>query len=95
MTSVDSISLSELKQAVHKADILARPNVIICNPKDEEKLKNALDDMNVFLIRPYEAVEQGKTYVINRYKLERELFTSNLKYCYKCGAKMGENEEWI
>lgn len=75
-TSIDGIRLNELKAAVHKADILARPYVIICNPKDEEKLKNALDDMNVFLIRPFDAVEEGKTYVINRYKLEEELAKS-------------------
>lgn len=73
MTSVDSISLSELKQAVHKADILARPNVILCNPKDEYKLKNALDNIGGFLIMPHGAVEEGKTYIINRQKLEEEI----------------------
>ena len=75
-TSIDGIRLNELKAAVRKADMLARPNVIICNPKDEEKLKNALDCMNIFLICPHEAVEEGKTYIINRYKLDEELAKS-------------------
>ena len=76
MTSVDGISLSELKQAVHKADILARPNVILCNPKDEYKLKNALDNIGGILIMPHGAVEEGKTYIINRQKLEEEILNA-------------------
>ena len=79
ITSVDGISLNDLRQAVHKADILARPNVIICNPKDEEKLKNALDYIGGFLIMPYEAVEEGKTYIINRQKLEEEILNAYVK----------------
>lgn len=75
-TSIDGIRLNELKAAVHKADILARPNVIMCNPKDEEKLKNALDNIGGFLIKPHGAVEEGKTYIINRQKLEEEILNA-------------------
>ena len=66
------MTIDEIKQAIHKADLQIRPNIIFVNPLDVEAIKEALPEIeNAMVIHETEAIESGKAAVINRETYEK------------------------
>lgn len=59
----------ELKKALHDMDLLVRPNIVFCNPKQYEQIKTALENQP-FIVEADAAVEEGKVIVVDRKKME-------------------------
>jgi hypothetical protein len=59
----------ELKKALHDMDLLVRPNIVFCNPKQYDMIKDALENQP-FIVEADVAVEEGKTIVVDRKKME-------------------------
>lgn len=67
------MSINEIKQAIHKADLMLRPYILAVNPSKEDKFKQVLKDTeyeNMVIVQPDSAVEMGKAFLIDRKKLE-------------------------
>lgn len=63
------MTIEEIKQALHKADLALRPNIVFVNPSDAKTIKDALPEIDKkIVIKETEFVEQGKAYVIDRRK---------------------------
>lgn len=56
---------------MHKLDVLVRPYVICCNPKDEQLFEEY--KKKGFIIYTDAVIEKGTCYVIDRSKLEPEV----------------------
>lgn len=67
----------EIEEALHRMDLLQRPFVFFVNPSEEEKIVQALKDINEedkVLVKTTEFVELGKAIVVKREELERWTF---------------------
>jgi hypothetical protein len=67
------MAIEEIKQAIHKADLILRPYILVVNPSEEDKFKQVLKDTeyeNMVIVQPDSAVEMGKAFIIDRKKLE-------------------------
>lgn len=67
------MTIDEIKQAIHKADLMLCPYILAVNPSEEDKFKQALKDTeyeNMVIVQPDSAVEMGKAFIIDRKKLE-------------------------
>ena len=65
------ISIKEIKQAIHKADLQLRPWIVFANPIDAKAIKEALPRIEEeVVIQETDAVESGKAIAIERKKLE-------------------------
>jgi len=65
------MSIEEIKQAIHKADLQLRHWIVFANPIDAKAIKEALPRIEEeVVIQETDAVESGKTIVIERKKLE-------------------------
>ena len=65
------MTIEEIKQVIHKADLALRPNIVFMNPKDASAIKEALPEIEkTIVIQETEAMESGKAIVIEREKLE-------------------------
>lgn len=65
------MTLEELKQAIHKADLQLRPWIVFANPIDAKAIKEALPRIEEeVVIQETDAVESGKAIAIERKKLE-------------------------
>lgn len=65
------ITIEEVKQALHKADLQMRPWIVFANPKDAKAIKEALPRIEEeVVIQETEAVEIGRAIAIEREKLE-------------------------
>ena len=65
------MTIDEIKQAIHKADLQLRPWIAFANPIDAKAIKEALPRIEEkVVIQETDAVESGKTIVIERKKLE-------------------------
>ena len=63
------MTIDEIKQALHKADLTLRPNIVFVNPSDAKTIKDAVPEIDKkIVIKETEFVEQGKAYVIDRRK---------------------------
>ena len=61
----------EIKDALHKADLLLRPYIIFINPNDKEKILSAMPDIEKSVVlETTNALEQGQAIRINREELE-------------------------
>ena len=66
------ITAKMLNEAIHKADLLLRPNIVFVNPKDKDNLLKAVPDLtDKILLEESAFIEQGKAIVVNRKELER------------------------
>lgn len=65
------MTIEEIKQALHKADLALRPNIVFVNPSDAKAIKEALPEIEkTIVIQETEAIESGKAIAIEREKLE-------------------------
>lgn len=65
------MSIKEIKQAIHKADLQLRPWIVFANPIDAKAIKEALPRIEEeVVIQETDAVESGKAIAIERKKLE-------------------------
>ena len=65
------MSIEEIKQAIHKADLTLRPWVVFASPSDARAIKEALPRIEEeIVIQETEAIENGKAIAIERKKLE-------------------------
>ena len=60
-----------IKETIHRADLLMRPNIVFVNSKMKDELLKLKPDLEKeVVLQEYEGAEMGKAYVINREKLE-------------------------
>lgn len=65
------MTIDEIKQALHKADLQLRPWIVFASPSDAKAIKEALLRIEeVVVIQETEAIENGKAIAIEREKLE-------------------------
>lgn len=63
------MTIDEIKQALHKADLILRPNVLFVNPLDAKTIKDAFPEIEEeMVLKESEFVDEGKAYVIDRRK---------------------------
>lgn len=61
------MTIDEIKQALNKADLILRPNIIFVNPSDTKAIKDAFPEIEEkIVLKESERVEKGKAYVIDR-----------------------------
>lgn len=59
----------ELKYRLHEMDLLLNSHLVICNPKQYEQIKAALENQP-FTVESDVAVEENKVIVVDRRKLD-------------------------
>lgn len=65
------MSIEEIKQAIHKADLELRPWIVFASPSDAKAIREALPRIEEeVVIQETEAIESGKAIAIERKKLE-------------------------
>lgn len=65
-------TIEKIKQALHKADLALRPNIVFVNPSDAKTIKDALPEIEKsIVIQETEAMKSGKAVVMNRGRLEK------------------------
>lgn len=65
------MTIGEIKQAIYKADLTLRPNILFVNPLDAKAIKNAIPDIDkIFALKESEFIEKGKVYLFDRRKWE-------------------------
>lgn len=80
------MTIDEIKQALHKADLILRPNIIFVNPSDAQTIKDAVPEIDEkIVIKESEFVEKGKAYVIDRRKWDE--WANNLIYTWKAESE--------
>lgn len=63
------MTIDEIKQALHKADLTMRPNILFVNPSDAKAIKDAFPEIDEkIVLKESEFIEKGKGYVIDRSK---------------------------
>ena len=69
------ITIGEIKQALHKADLQLRPWIVFANPSDAKAIREALPRIEEeIVIRETDAIESGKAIAIEREKLEALIY---------------------
>lgn len=69
------MTIEEIKQAIHKADLTLRPNILLVNPSDAKIIKDTIPEIDKkVVIKESEFVEQGKIYVMDRKEWENNVF---------------------
>lgn len=65
------MTIDEIKQAFHKADLMLRHWIVFASPSDAKTIKEALPRIEEeVIIQETEAIESGKAIAIEREKLE-------------------------
>lgn len=65
------MTIEEIKQALHKADLQLRPWIVFASPSAAKAIKEALPRIEEeVVIQETEAIESGKAIAIKREKLE-------------------------
>lgn len=65
------MTIDEIKQALHKADLTLRPNIIFVNPSDAKVIKDAFPEIEEkVVLKESELIEKGNGYLIDRRKYE-------------------------
>lgn len=65
------MTIDEIKQALYKADLTLRPDIIFVNPSDAKAIKDAFPEIEEKLVlKESELIEKGKGYLIDRRKYE-------------------------
>lgn len=63
------MTIDDIKQALHKADLTLRPNILFVNPSDAKVIKDAFPEIEEkVVLKESELIEKGKGYVIDRRK---------------------------
>lgn len=62
----------DLKEFMHKADLIMRPNIVYINPKDKKVLLDALPDIERdVVLQTTDNVEVGKPILVDRVTMEQ------------------------
>ena len=65
------LTIDDLKQTLHKIDLINRPNILFIHPDDAETLKTAWPDAEKeIVIQPTMVLEKGKCICMRREDLE-------------------------
>ena len=65
------MTIEEIKQALHKADLQLRPWIVFASPSDAKAIREALPMIEEeVVIQETDAIESGKAIAIERKKLE-------------------------
>lgn len=69
---VIEMTIEEIKQAIRKADLQLRPNILFVNPSDAKTIKDAIPEIEkTIVIQETEYIESGKAVVMDREILEK------------------------
>lgn len=64
---------AELRQAVHKFDLVIRPYILLLNPVDKKRILEAVPDLeDRYVVYELSTITSGKAYVIDRAKMEEQ-----------------------
>ena len=65
------MTIEEIKQALHKADLVLRPWIVFASPSDAKAIREVLPRIEEeVVIKETDAIESGKAIAIEREKLE-------------------------
>lgn len=67
------ITKEDLEKAIHEVDLIHHPFILLVNPSEEDKLKEALKGTEFeekVIVQPDSVVEVGKAILMDRKKLE-------------------------
>ena len=67
------ITKEELEKAIHKVDLIQHPYILLVNPSEEDRCKEALKNTEFedkVIVQPDSVVEVGKAIIMDRKKLE-------------------------
>ena len=65
------MTIDEIKQAIHKADLALRPWIVFASPSDAKAIREALPRIEEkVVIQETDVIESGKAIAIEREKLE-------------------------
>ena len=65
------MTIEEIKQALHRADLALRPWIVFASPSDARAIREALPRIEEeVVIQETDAIESGKAIAIEREKLE-------------------------
>lgn len=71
--------IDDIKNAIHKLDVIKRPYIVFMNPDDAEKLRNVMPKIeDSIVIQSNVFIEQGKSVVMKRESLEQCAFGIDL-----------------
>lgn len=63
------MTIDEIKQALYKADLTLRPDIIFVNPSDAKAIRDAFPEIEEkIVLKESELIEKGKGYLIDRIK---------------------------
>lgn len=75
----EKLGIEDIKNALHKADMLLRPYIVFVNPKDKDFLLSTMPNIEKqFVIESNSAIEQGKAFLIKREELEDWCFAKGV-----------------
>lgn len=63
----------DLKEAIHKFDVITKPYILLVNPQQKDTFENALKECgyyDIFKVQEDPCVEINKAYVMDRAKLK-------------------------
>ena len=66
------MTIEEIKQALHKADLALRPNIVFVNPSDAKAIKEAYPEIEKMIVmQEVESIESGKAFTMKREAYEK------------------------
>ena len=69
--NMNTFTIDDIKDVIHKIDLAKRPYIIFLNPKDAEDLKAQMPEIeDSLVIQSTEYVERGKGFLMKRESLE-------------------------
>jgi hypothetical protein len=64
------MTLDEIRQALNKAGLMLRPNILFVNPSDAKIIRDAIPNIDMkIIIEESNYIETGKSYLMNRKSL--------------------------
>ena len=69
-TFVNKPTIEDIKQTLHKVDLINRPFIAFIHPDDAEAIKNLSSKIEKVVIQPTPCVEKGKCVCVKREYLE-------------------------
>jgi hypothetical protein len=64
------MTIDKIRQALNKADLLLRPNILFVNPSDAKIIRDAIPNIDSkIIIEESNYIETGKGYLMNRKSL--------------------------
>ena len=64
------LTIEDIKEAIHKFDLLTHPYFIYCHPSIKDQLKKYLGDTQIIEDIPW--IDKDKIYLFDKVKIEKE-----------------------